>query len=426
MSNILTVSELNVLLKDELKKIFNQKISVKGEISGYKKYNNTIYANLKDDISSISIIKFRCENDIVANGDMVEINGNIDYYIKNGNINFVCNKIINTGIGNIQKQLENLKKKYQNLGYFDNKKTLPKNIKSIGIITAKDGAALQDILFVLNSNKFDGEIYIMNSPVQGIDCPNGICKAIKYFNESENNIDLLMITRGGGGIDDLMGFSHPNGICKAIKYFNESENNIDLLMITRGGGGIDDLMGFSHPNVIEEIFKSKIFTMSAVGHEVDNMLSDFVADIRAPTPSIGAEIICKNSINKNDYIIKYKEKCMEKLTYSKQLIENKLNLLKRNFCSIKKKMYLNHYEANKNKIEMLDNMYINLINKKFSLIKNNTEIIKSNISILKHNEYNVILLKNNISITDIDDISNGIYDVKINGKTKKIKISLLN
>jgi len=388
MSNILTVSELNVLLKDELKKIFNQKISVKGEISGYKKYNNTIYANLKDDISSISIIKFRCENDIVANGDMVEINGNIDYYIKNGNINFVCNKIINTGIGNIQKQLENLKKKYQNLGYFDNKKTLPKNIKSIGIITAKDGAALQDILFVLNSNKFDGEIYIMNSPVQGIDCPNGICKAIKYFNESEINIDLLMITRGGGGIDDLM--------------------------------------GFSHPNVIEEIFKSKIFTMSAVGHEVDNMLSDFVADIRAPTPSIGAEIICKNSINKNDYIIKYKEKCMEKLTYSKQLIENKLNLLKRNFCSIKKKMYLNHYEANKNKIEMLNNMYINLINKKFSLIKNNTEIIKSNISILKHNEYNVILLKNNISITDIDDISNGIYDVKINGKTKKIKISLLN
>jgi len=388
MSNILTVSELNVLLKDELKKIFNQKISVKGEISGYKKYNNTIYANLKDDISSISIIKFRCENDIVANGDMVEINGNIDYYIKNGNINFVCNKIINTGIGNIQKQLENLKKKYQNLGYFDNKKTLPKNIKSIGIITAKDGAALQDILFVLNSNKFDGEIYIMNSPVQGIDCPNGICKAIKYFNESEINIDLLMITRGGGGIDDLM--------------------------------------GFSHPNVIEEIFKSKIFTMSAVGHEVDNMLSDFVADIRAPTPSIGAEIICKNSINKNDYIIKYKEKCMEKLTYSKQLIENKLNLLKRNFCSIKKKMYLNHYEANKNKIEMLNNMYINLINKKFSLIKNNTENIKSNISILKHNEYNVILLKNNISITDIDDISNGIYDVKINGKTKKIKISLLN
>lgn len=388
MSNILSVSELNILLKDELKKIFNQKICVKGELSGYKKYNNTIYANLKDDISSISIIKFRCENDKVANGDMVEINGNIDYYIKNGNINFVCNKIINTGCGNIQRQLENLKEKYFKLGYFANKKILPKNIKSIGIITAKDGAALQDILFVLNSNKFDGQIYVMNSPVQGVDCPNGICKAIKFFNESEKNIDLVMITRGGGSIDDLM--------------------------------------GFSHPNVIEEIYKSKIFTMSAVGHEVDNMLSDFVADIRAPTPSIGAEIICKNSINKNDYIKKSKEKCMEKLIYSKQLIQNKLNLLKRNFCSIKKKMFLNQYESNNNKINILNQTYINLIKKRYEMIKNNIDLIKSNITILKHNEYNVILLKNNLSIKDIDDISNGIYDIKINGKIKKIKISLLN
>ena len=228
----------------------------------------------------------------------------------------------------------------------------------------------------------------MNSPVQGIDCPNGICKAIKYFNESENNIDIIMITRGGGSIDDLM--------------------------------------GFSHPNVIEEIYKSKIFIMSAVGHEIDNMLSDFVADIRAPTPSIGAEIICKNSINKNDYIRKSKEKCIEKLIYSKQLIINKLNLLKRNFCSIKKKMYLNHYESNKNKINILNNIYIDLINKKFNLIKNNTNIIKSNISILKHNEYNVILLKNNIFIKNIDDITSGVYDVKINGKIKKIKICLIN
>ena len=84
MSEILSVSELNILLKDELKKIFQQKISVKGELSGYKKYNNTIYANLKDDVSSISIIKFRCENDNLTNGDLVQITGNIDYYIKNG------------------------------------------------------------------------------------------------------------------------------------------------------------------------------------------------------------------------------------------------------------------------------------------------------------------------------------------------------
>jgi exodeoxyribonuclease VII large subunit len=387
MSEILSVSELNILLKDELKKIFQQKISVKGELSGYKKYNNTIYANLKDDVSSISIIKFRCENDNLTNGDLVQITGNIDYYIKNGNINFLCNKIINTGIGNIQKQLEDLKQKYQNLGYFLNKKSFPNNIKSIGIITAKDGAALQDILFVLNSNKFDGQIYIKNSPVQGNDCPKGLCSGIRFFN----------------------------------KFLDKINKPVDIIMITRGGGGIDDLMGFSHPDVIEEIFKSKIFTISAVGHEVDNMLSDFVSDIRAPTPSIGAEIICKNVFNRDEYV----KKCKEKLINSKQLIQNRLNLTKRNFCSIKKKMYLNQYELNKQKIILLDKIYIELINKKFDLIKNDINLIKSNISILKHNEYNVILLKNNNLIRNIDDISNGIYDIKINSKIKKIKISLI-
>ena len=242
-------------------------------------------------------------------------------------------------------------------------------------------------MFVLNSNKFDKHIYIKNSPVQGVDCPNGICNAIKYFNKLDDKPDLIMITRGGGGIDDLM--------------------------------------GFSHPNVIEEIYKSRIFTMSAVGHEVDNMLSDFVSDIRAPTPSIGAEIICKNYINHNDYVIKLKEKCSEKLIYSKQLISNRLNLLKRNFCSIKKKMYLNQYESNNNKIKSLDRTFTDLINKKFNIIKNDIELVKSNISILKHNEYNVILLKNNVCIKNIDEISNGIYDVKINGKIKKIKINVI-
>jgi len=180
MSESISVSELNILLKDELKKTFSEKICVKGEISGYKKYGTTIYANLKDDISIINLIKFRATNDNFNNGDLVVATGNIDYYVKNGNINFVANKIELTGEGNIQKRLENLKTKYENLGYFHNKKSFPQNIKSIGIITAKDGAALQDILFVLNSNKFEGNIFIKNILVQVIDCQKVICYGIEY------------------------------------------------------------------------------------------------------------------------------------------------------------------------------------------------------------------------------------------------------
>jgi exodeoxyribonuclease VII large subunit len=231
-NNYISVSELNILIKDELKKTIPYKLCIKGELSGYKKYGNSIYANLKDDNAIINIIKFRANQDNFKSGDLVLINGNIDYYIKNGNLNLICNKIELTGEGNIQKKINDLKQKYENLGYFDNKKPFPKNIKSIGIITAKDGAALQDILFVLNSHKFTGNIYIKNSPVQGIDCPHGICDAIQFFNKSDKS--------------------------------NKS-NNIDLIMITRGGGSIDDLIGFSDPNVIEEIYKSKIFTMSAIG-----------------------------------------------------------------------------------------------------------------------------------------------------------------
>ena len=393
----ISVTELNILIKDELKKNIPTKLCIKGELSGYKKYGTTIYSSLKDDTSSINIIKFKANQDNFNNGDLVLINGNVDYYIKNGNINFLCNKMESAGEGNIQKKLNDLKNKYENLGYFDNKKTFPKQIKSIGIITAKDGAALQDILFVLNSHKFTGNIYIKNSPVQGIDCPRGICDGIKYFNQFNINDKNNQ---------------------------NKQNNKVDLIMITRGGGGIDDLIGFSHPDVIEEIHKSTIFTMSAVGHEIDNMLSDFVADIRAPTPSIGAEIICKNCINKNQLIENYKEK----LHFSKNIIINKIDIIKKNFFSIKKKMYTSLYDKNNDKIDRLDKILNDLVNNRFRNIRNDIDKLKSNIDLLKNNEYNAMIIKNNKIIKSIDDINSeenseeNIYEIKINGKIKKVKI----
>ena len=400
MDDSISVSQLNILLKDELKKSFSAKISVKGELAGYRKYggnnnstinnstinNSTIYATLKDDISTISIIKFRANQDNFNNGDMVCVTGNIDYYIKNGNINFVCTKIENIGEGNIQKQLENLKQKYENLGYFNNKKPIPQNIKSIGIITAKDGAALQDILFVLNSNKFEGQIYIKNSPVQGIDCPSGICDGIRYFNQT---------------------------------VFNNKK--VDLIMITRGGGSTDDLMGFSHPNVIESIYKSEIFTMSAVGHEVDNMISDYVANIRAPTPSIGAELICKVCTNKDVIIQEYRNK----IEFAKNIIYNKITCAKKNFFTIKKKMYNTIYTHNNDKICVLNNNLIELVRNKFMYIRHDLDKIKSNIEIMKHNEYNAILIQNNKQIKSINEIVSGKYKIKINGEIKEIKIQII-
>lgn len=386
MVESISVSELNILLKDEIKKSFSKRISVVGEISGYKKYGSTIYANLKDDISCINLIKFKPSDDNFTNGDLVCATGNVDYYVKNGNINFVCSKLENVGEGNIQKQLENLKQKYEKLGYFNNKKIFPKNIKSIGIVTAKDGAALQDILFVLKSNKFDGNIYIKNSPVQGADCPKGICNGIEFFNQ----------------------------------FVDKNKNKIDLIMITRGGGGIDDLMGFSHPDVIEGISKSNIFIMSAVGHEVDNMLSDYVADIRAPTPSIGAELICKACVNKDKIIDNYKQNN----NLIQHNIKNKLNHVKSNMFSIKKKMYINIYDKNNNILNKLDTILDDLVIDRFKNIHYEIDKLKSNIDIMKHNEYNALLICNNKQIKSIDEIKNGKYKIKINGQIREIKLLL--
>jgi exodeoxyribonuclease VII large subunit len=386
IDKIISVTELNILIKDELKKSFPNKYYIKGELSGYKKYgNSTIYATLKDDISSINIIKFKANKDEYNNGDMVCITGNIDYYIKNGNINFICTKIENIGEGNIKKKLDNLKNKYEKLGYFNNKHSLPKNIKSIGIITAKDGAALQDILFVLNSNKYIGNIYIKNSPVQGNDCPRGICEGIEYFNN----------------------FIHNN-------------KKVDLIMITRGGGSTDDLMGFSHPDVIESIHNSKIFTMSAVGHEIDNMISDYVANIRAPTPSIGAEMICKTYVNKDIILHEYQNK----LNSIRNIILCKINNLKKSFFVIKKTIYNTIFNNNNNKIDTLNNHLSQIIITKFKNIKYEIDKIKSNLEIIKNNKYNALLLYDNKQINSVDDIKSGMYKIKINGEIKEIQIKI--
>jgi len=386
MNDILTITELNILLKDSIKKV-GQKIKVKGEISGFRgKYNNTVYASLKDDISSINIIRFKAIEDI-KNGDKVIVSGSIDFYSKTGDIKLICNKIEIEGEGELLKKLDLLKKKFEEKGYFENKKTFP-SIKNIGIITSKDGAALQDILFVLNSNKFDGKIYIKNSPVQGNDCPKGICSGIKFFNT----------------------------------FLIEENSKVDLIMITRGGGGIDDLMGFSDQSVIEEIHNSNIFVMSAVGHEIDWMLSDYVADIRAPTPSIGAEMICKSCLdNKRKVeIFTFKDE-----TY-KKYIKTRFEILKKNINLTRKKMYVEKYESNKKRIYLIEDKMKQLYNNKINLIRNTINNIKSNIGVIKNiKPYSCIIKSKNKTINDITELKNGIYTVEINGTSIKVEIKLI-
>jgi exodeoxyribonuclease VII large subunit len=269
---VFSVSDVNNLIKTTLNKKIMGVINIRGEISGLKINKGNIYANIKEDSATLSIIMWGASDKInIVNGDLVTATGKLEYYVKSGHVNFLASKIESEGIGDLAKEYESRKLKYSQMGYFDNSKKHkePLKIDNIGIVTSFDGAALQDILYVLNKNKFLGNVYIKNCVAQGISCPKSVANGINYFQTFET----------------------------------PDKKQVDVILITRGGGSFEDLMGFSDSSVLEAIHKSKIFTVSAVGHEVDSMLSDFVADLRAPTPSIGAEHLSK--INSSYYSLIY-------------------------------------------------------------------------------------------------------------------------
>ena len=201
-----SVTELNMVIKNMIEFKIDKNIKLLGEILSIKISNNNIFLILKDVESVISVIfwnfigKFNFNN-----GDKVKIDGKVTFYNKSGNINFVGKKITNIGVGDLHKKYQEDFEKFKSLGYFENKKDLPEKINTIGILTAKDGAALQDILYVFKNSNFKCNLIIYNCTVQGNSCPKSVIDGISYF-EDHKNIDLILITRGGGSFEDLIGF----------------------------------------------------------------------------------------------------------------------------------------------------------------------------------------------------------------------------
>ncbi len=334
---VYTVTQISNDIKTSLLKSIPDKLIVEGEISNFKVSNGNMFFTLKDEESSISVVSWSFEKyfsaDGLGNGDKVQVHGKIACYIKNGTYSLQTFKVEKQGIGDLHCAYEKLKKVYQNKGYFsdDIKKKLPSNLKNIGIITSPEGAAIQDILFVLNKNKFQGRVFIKRCMVQGNSCAKSIVESIEYLNN----------------------FKFQEG---------KSKKKLDLLMVTRGGGSFEDLMGYSDQKVIEAIYESDIFVMSAVGHEIDFMLSDFAADLRAPTPSIGAEIISKKNKEKLEIFTELENyintNLQEKISNIITSYKSKLDIL---------------YLLNKNPVESLDNKIteLNLLEEKLSKFMEN-------------------------------------------------------
>ncbi|EES89747.1 exodeoxyribonuclease VII large subunit [Helicobacter canadensis] len=256
----LSVSELNSQIKGLLEATFLQ-VSVCGEVSNCTYHSSGhIYFSLKDKDSTLKCVMFRGNARYlkfkIEDGMDLILNGGITLFIPRGEYQLNCLSAIPSGVGELTLAYEQLKKEYEKKGYFLNKKPLPKFPKRVGLITSKSGAVLHDMLRVAQKRWNLVEFILFDTLVQGEGAKENIAK----------NIQMA---------DSL---------------------NLDCLILARGGGSLEDLWAFNEPLVIEAIFLAKTPIVSAIGHEPDVVLSDFVADLRAPTPSAAMEILLPDKI----------------------------------------------------------------------------------------------------------------------------------
>lgn len=283
---IFSVAELNLAAREVLENHF-QILWVTGEISNLSHPSSGhIYFTLKDERAQVRCAWFRGKQSPtrfqIDNGQHVLVKALVTVYPERGDYQLVVEKVELAGAGLLQQQLEALKRKLQARGLFDlaHKKPLPTFPKIIGVITSETGAALQDVLTVLKRRAPFIKVIVYNCLVQGNDAPISIIRALKRA---------------------------------------EREQLCDVLLLTRGGGSLEDLWAFNNEQLAEAIFACETPIVSAVGHEIDFSISDLVADMRAPTPSAAAELM---SPDKQHLLDIFSKKHLHLTFLVKRLLEN--------------------------------------------------------------------------------------------------------
>ncbi|MBQ4036943.1 MAG: exodeoxyribonuclease VII large subunit [Clostridia bacterium] len=256
----LTVTGLNEYIKGKLEgDPLLSRVLVKGEISNFVNHYKTghFYLSLKDEGGLIRAVMFRMNasklNFVPENGMKVICEGRVSSYVKDGQVQLYISAMQPDGVGALYIAFEQLKKKLEAEGLFDPayKKPLPKYPRTVGIITAPTGAAIRDMIHVSGRRFPLAKIVLYPSLVQGAGAPAQLIRGLRVFNES-----------------------YP----------------VDVIILGRGGGSLEDLWAFNDEELARAVFASRIPVISAVGHETDFSITDFVADLRAPTPSAAAEV----------------------------------------------------------------------------------------------------------------------------------------
>lgn len=257
----LTISELNGYISRIIKgDPILQGVYVEGEVSNLKFHSSgNIYFALKDDYSKINCIIFKENQGFDRNfkeGDKVVCKGKVNYYDKDGSITLIVTHLEKKGLGELYRQFLELKSRLEKEGLFDfdKKKPIPQMATKIGVISSATGAVIRDIYNVIKNRFPKVEIVLYPSAVQGETASTDIISGIEFFNKENKS------------------------------------SRVELIILARGGGAYEELMPFNDEKLAYSIFRSKIPIISAVGHETDFTIADFVADYRASTPSMAAEL----------------------------------------------------------------------------------------------------------------------------------------
>lgn len=395
MNTPISVSTLNAQIKSLLETTFIQ-VYVEGEVSNLTYHNSGhIYFSVKDQSSTISCVMFRGNAKYLKFqlevGQKIVITGNLTVYAPRGNYQLLCNKIEPSGQGALALAFEQLKNKLEQKGYFDReiKKPLPKYPKTVALVTSATGAAIEDMKKVASHRWPLVEFKLIPALVQGEGAAFDISESIKYA-------------------DSL---------------------NCDLMIVGRGGGSIEDLWAFNEEVVANAIYEAKTPIISAVGHEVDYLISDFVADVRAATPSNAIEIalpdINEHRIYLDSLANEYENKIKAILFNKEQQVSTLKKLFEQNsletkfsFIQSEIKLLKSAFQTdlsqkvikNENELELLKRTFLNSYSQKLTHSQNEINILKNSFEINhpdKKDKNGFVQISKDNKITSLESLCNG-------------------
>ncbi len=351
MTEYLSVSALTKYIKYKFDQDPHlESVLIKGELSNFKKHSSGhLYFNVKDKESVISAMMFKGNASKLGfepkEGDEVLIEARVSVYERRGNYQIYVNKMQLDGIGNLYQKLELLKKKLKKEGYFDqsNKKLIPKYPKKIAVLTASTGAAIRDIHSTINNRYPLVEQIQISTLVQGTQARQDIIEKIQYA-------------------DSL---------------------DVDTIIVGRGGGSIEDLWNFNEEDVVKTIFNCQTPIISAVGHETDFTLSDFVADVRAATPTQAAVIATPDQYELLQQIKQYEYTLSR---YIKQYIEHQKKQLNHISSYYKFKQPSLLYDQQIQKRDELERQLNHLLNTKVEKSKHHLKLLQQSFNFKNLNQ----------------------------------------